>query len=94
MMLVKWVQRTAKQAVNKEDNVIEKVAKIRGIKDINRFLNPSKEEMYDPYLIKNIEDASNRIIRAIQKGERIVVSYDPDTDGITSCTVMRRYLAN
>ena len=91
---MKWIQRTPKQVVNKEDTILEKVAKIRGIKDINRFLNPSKEEMFDPYLIKNIEDASNRIIRAIQKGERIVVSYDPDTDGITSCTIIRRYLAN
>ena len=44
--------------------------------------------------MKNIQDASNRIIKAIDKNERIIVSYDPDADGLTATTIMLRYLKN
>lgn len=91
---MKWIARKPKATPKKDDLVVEQIAKIRGIKDTNRFLNPSQEEMFDPYLIKNIEDASNRIIKAIANNEKILVSYDPDADGITSATTMRKYLAN
>src|SRR5690606_8379703 len=42
----------------------------------------------------NIEKASLRIAEAIQNNQNIVVSYDPDCDGITSATIMIRYLKN
>jgi single-stranded-DNA-specific exonuclease len=91
---MKWLARTPKINPRERDSVIDKIAKIRGIKDVNRFLHPSKDELFDPYLIKNIEQASNRIIKAMKTNERIVVSYDPDADGLTSATMMIRYLKN
>lgn len=91
---MKWVAKKPKAKPNSRDSVVDKIAKIRGIQDVDRFLHPSEDELFDPYLIKNIEDASNRIIRAIAGKERIVVSYDPDADGLTSATIMRRYLSN
>lgn len=91
---MKWIQKKAVVSPNDNDSIEEKIAKIRGIKDINRFLSPTKDELFDPYLIKNIEDASNRIIKAIANGENIVVGYDPDADGVASTTIMRRYLGN
>lgn len=90
----KWLQRKPKVKPNSEDAPLEKIAKIRGIKEIDRFLNPTQDELHDPYLIKNIENASNRIIRAIMNKERICLSYDADADGITATTVMQRYLKN
>ena len=94
MQRMKWIQRTAKVKPSKSDDIIDKLAKIRGIKDIDRFLNPTQDELHNPYLMRNIEDASNRIIRAIKNGERICLSYDADADGITATTVMYRYLRN
>lgn len=91
---MEWIARKQVIAPNNNDSIVEKIAKIRGIKDVNRFLSPTKEEMFDPYLIKNIEDASNRIIRAIKTNENILVSYDPDADGITATTTKIRYLKN
>ncbi|AZU99023.1 single-stranded-DNA-specific exonuclease [Bacillus phage pW2] len=44
--------------------------------------------------MKNIERASNRIILALSSEENIVVSYDPDADGLTSASTMIRYLRN
>lgn len=91
---MKWLQRRAKIQPKQTDEPIDKIAKIRGIKDINRFLNPSKDELLDPYLIKNIEEASNRIIRAIKSNEKILLAYDPDADGLTATSTMYRYLSN
>jgi single-stranded-DNA-specific exonuclease len=91
---MKWLARTPKNKPRERDSILDKIGKIRGIQDVNRFLHPSVDELFDPYLIKNIEDASNRIIRAIASNERIVVSYDPDADGLTSATIMIRYLKN
>lgn len=91
---MKWIKREPKIKPRKTDSPIDKIAKIRGINDSYSFLNPSKEDLNSPYLLKNIEEACNRIILAISKGERITVSYDADADGITSATIMRRYLSN
>ncbi|QOV08363.1 RecJ-type single-stranded DNA-specific exonuclease [Bacillus phage Kirov] len=90
----KWIQRKPKVAPRKNDDIIDAIAKIRGIKDVDNFLSPSANALHDPYLLKNIEDVSNRIIRAIASGERIVVSYDPDADGLTATSTMLRYLGN
>lgn len=91
---MRWIERKTKYQPKDSDDVIERIAKIRGIKDIKRFLSPTKEEMFDPYLIKNIQDASNRIIKAIKNDENILLSYDPDADGVSSTTAKLRYLKN
>lgn len=91
---MKWVQRKPKQAIKQDDSVLEQIGKIRGIKDVGRFLSPTEDELLDPYLLKNIEDASNRIIRSVKNNDKIVLSYDPDADGISANTVMRKYLGN
>lgn len=91
---MKWIAKNPKKTPNKNDSIEEQIASIRGIKDVNRFLSPTDNELFDPYLIKNIEEASNRILKAIHNDERVVISYDADADGITSCTIMIRYLMN
>ncbi|GIN25483.1 DHH family phosphoesterase [Bacillus sp. FSL W8-0445] len=89
-----WIQREPTRKPNNDDSILERIAKIRGIEDYQKFLNPTEEELHDPYSMKNIQDASNRIIKAIDKNERIIVSYDPDADGLTATTIMLRYLKN
>lgn len=91
---MKWIEREPKIKPNKNDSAIDKVQKIRGIKDIDRFLQPMEDELFNPFLMKHIESASNRIIKALKNDEKIVVSYDPDCDGLTSATIMVRYLRN
>jgi single-stranded-DNA-specific exonuclease len=92
--MAKWIQKKPKVKPSKNDSPKEKIAKIRGIDDVERFLNPTEEELHDPYLIKNIENASNRIIKALANNDRIVLSYDADADGLTSTSMMYRYLSN
>lgn len=87
-----WLMRKPKVKPSKNDTITEKISKIRGIKDVDRFLNPTINELHDPYLMKNIKKASARIILAIENKENIVLSYDPDADGLTSTSIMYRHL--
>jgi single-stranded-DNA-specific exonuclease len=59
---------------------------------INKFLNPKRSDFYAPYLLPDMEIAIQRIIEAIENKERIVIYGDYDVDGITSVTVLKKFL--
>lgn len=89
---MKWVERTPKDQYVQDDCMLVKLAKIRGIDDLDDYLNPSSKNEHDPYLLKNIEEAAKEIIKAVVAGKRICVSADCDSDGIFSTAIMVRYL--
>ena len=67
----------------------------RGIttkEDIRLFLNPTRDDFHDPFLITDMEKAVERIITAINKKEKITIYGDYDVDGITSITVLKSFL--
>lgn len=75
--------------------VILKLLKSRGIdkKDgIVRFLRASLDDMYNPFLLKDMEKAVRRIKKAILSGEKITVYGDYDVDGVTGCALLMRAL--
>lgn len=74
--MVKWIQRTPKISYNEDDLLIEKIAKVRGIKNINDWLNPPKKYVFSPYLLDNIDKAVQRIVKAINKDESISIFAD------------------
>lgn len=54
----------------------------------NSFLHPKLADLHDPWLIKGMDRAVERTLRAIEKKERIVVFGDFDADGITSTVIL------
>ena len=67
----------------------------RGItteESIRLFLNPTRDDFHDPFLITDMEKAVERIITAINKKEKITIYGDYDVDGITSITVLKSFL--
>jgi len=67
----------------------------RGFGTVERaraFLSPSLDGLHDPFLMRDMEVAVERIARAIEGGERIVVYGDYDVDGITATALLTRYL--
>ena len=64
----------------------------REIDDINLFLNPTRNDFHDPYLMPDMKQAVDRIIKAIEKQERTIIYGDYDVDGITSITVLKKFL--
>ena len=67
----------------------------RGITEkekIRKFLNPTRNDFHDPFLIKDMEKAVERIIKAIENQENVTIFGDYDVDGITSITVLKSFL--
>lgn len=48
------------------------------------FLEPSLGDLHDPWLLKDLRKAVERILRAASSGERILVLGDYDVDGVTA----------
>ncbi len=59
---------------------------------IRKFLEPTREDFYDPFLMPDMEIAVNRIIEAMNRKEKIMIYGDYDVDGITSISVLQKFL--
>lgn len=59
---------------------------------VNIFLNPTRRDFYNPFLMPDMEKAVDRIISAIKTHEKIMIFGDYDVDGITSITVLKKFL--
>jgi len=57
-----------------------------------RFLNPSVDHLHDPLLLKGMREAADRVHRAIQNREKILIWGDYDVDGTTGTVLLRKAL--
>lgn len=55
---------------------------------VQTFLNPTLDDLIDPYELHDMQKAVDRIFSAVDQGEKIVVYGDYDVDGITATTIM------
>lgn len=65
---------------------------IREDKEITRFLSKDLGVMHDPYLLKDMEKAVERIRQARDNHEKITIYGDYDVDGITSIAILYKQL--
>ena len=93
---------------NQDENLVQKIANEHNIsellsailvnrnitdkKDIDVFLNPTRKDFHNPYLMPDMEQAVDRILMAIDKKEKVIIYGDYDVDGITSITVIKKFL--
>ena len=76
-------------------NLLAKILVSRNIvndDEIKVFLNPTRNDFYDPFLMPDMGIAVDRIIKAIETNEKVVIYGDYDVDGITSTTVLKKFL--
>lgn len=66
--------------------------KIGSDEDIRIFLAPTRKDFNDPFLFKDMDIAVDRIIKAIDNKENVIIYGDYDVDGITSTTVLKKFL--
>ncbi len=69
----------------------------RGIndeKDIHSFIYPDEKNFYDPFLMKGMRDAVERINKAVKNKEKIVIYGDYDADGICANSILSLYFSN
>jgi single-stranded-DNA-specific exonuclease len=67
----------------------------RGITDFEaakQFFRPSLDHLHDPWLMKDMRKAVDRIEQAIKKNQKILVFGDYDVDGTTSVATLYQFL--
>jgi single-stranded-DNA-specific exonuclease len=67
----------------------------RGISNFDEarnFFRPSLSGLLDPWLLKDMQKAVDRILQAFSSGEKILVFGDYDVDGTTSVACMYKFL--
>ena len=63
----------------------------RGLRDaeqIAQFLNPSLDHLYDPFRMRGMDVATERVLVALRRREKMMIYGDYDVDGITSVSVL------
>ena len=58
------------------------------IEGAREFLSPSLQRLYDPFRMRGMAEAVDRLIRGLQTQERIVIYGDYDVDGMTATAVL------
>lgn len=79
----------------KLSDILSKILINKGItekKDLEIFINPTRKDFHSPFLMPDMEMAVDRILKAISKKENILIYGDYDADGITSTTVLKKFL--
>ena len=77
------------------DEIVATLLVQRGIETFEQakqFFRPTLEDLHDPYLMKDMDKAVNRIELAITNNERILVFGDYDVDGTTAVSLVSSYL--
>lgn len=77
--------------VDPTKSVIQQVLNNRGIKDVLHYLNTTDEDLNNPMLLANIEQAAHTLLRHCQRG-KVYVQIDEDADGYTSSAILLNYL--
>ncbi len=75
--------------------VLSKLLYLRGInsfKDAKEFFRPNLNMLNDPFLLKDIDIATQRICSAIENNERILIYGDYDVDGTTAVALLYSFL--
>ena len=81
------------QELNIDKNLVNLLAQ-RGVKsfdDARLFFRPELEDIFDPFLMKDMDKAMERIEQAIQQKEKILVYGDYDVDGTTAVALVYTY---
>lgn len=79
----------------KVDGLVAQLLLQRGIKtydEAKNFFRPQLEDLHDPFLMKDMDIAVNRIETAISNNENILVFGDYDVDGTTAVALVSSYL--
>jgi single-stranded-DNA-specific exonuclease len=88
------IVKQLKEALKVEEFVATLLVQ-RGIEtyeDARQFFRPSLSDLHNPYLMKDMDKAVERIEKSIENGENILVFGDYDVDGTTAVSLVSSYL--
>ena len=79
----------------KINRILCKILVQRGItsfEDARHFFRPQLNQLHNPWLMKDMEKATNRVLQAFHQKEKILVFGDYDVDGTTAVACMYKFL--
>lgn len=100
-MAKKWIVKNTHEDVSDlayelgMPSLLVKLLARRGMTDyakVQRFLEPKEEQLYDPFLLKDMDKAVGMLELAIEKTHNIMIFGDYDVDGVSSVAMMSKYL--
>lgn len=92
------VEQETQQQLERELNISSAAARmlvVRGIQtadEARQFIRPSLDKLHDPFLMKDMDKAVERLHKALTQGEKILIYGDYDVDGTTAVALMYRFL--
>ena len=92
-------EEALQQQLERELNISSAAARMLVVRDIQsaeearQFIRPSLDKLHDPFLMKDMDKAVERLHQAITQGEKILIYGDYDVDGTTAVAVMYRFLS-
>lgn len=103
MYTKKWIVNKAEENVVrtlmnelKVPTLVAKILASRGVigkEDGEKYLSCDSSVLYDPFLLKDMDKAVDRIQKAIDNKEKVCIYGDYDVDGITSTIILYKYLS-
>ena len=93
------VEQELQQQLERELNISSAAARmlvVRGIQtadEARQFIRPSLDKLHDPFLMKDMDKAVERLHKALTQGEKILIYGDYDVDGTTAVALMYRFLS-
>lgn len=84
--------RLRKEFSTNPDKALQEILEDRGVTDIKNFMYPTAECELDPYKLKNIEAAAERLLFHLRRGNKILFIVDCDADGYTSSSILWLYI--
>ena len=91
MCFSRWIVKNDCRGLYEEE-ILQKIMKSRGIDDYDAFVYPSEDNFISYDKLPNIDKAYNEVLDALVNKHKIAVLFDTDTDGISSGTIITRYL--
>ena len=67
---------------------------ITNFEEAKNFFRPSLSQLHDPFLMKDMDKAVDRLQKAMNNGEKILIYGDYDVDGTTAVALIYTYLKN
>lgn len=102
-MAFRWVfaepeQDVSVRTLQESLNIPSPIAKLLSLREIEtfdaarNFFRPGLELLHDPFRMKDMEKAADRLSKAIRSGEKILIYGDYDVDGTTATSCMVLFL--
>mgnify|MGYP001404689019 CR=1 FL=1 len=96
---IKEIDKGQVQAIEQEFNLPYPIARIMALRGIStrevssHFFKPLKSHMHNPFLMKDMDKAVERIIKQKEKGGKVLIYGDYDVDGVSSTSLLYLFLS-